>query len=601
IHMVDGTFSEKEIIEERKRTKEKEKKYKLKYHSLFNMVVKKIGSTPKRTSILLSIFSASILLSSLSMSVISSLKTDIQDSLDVFADDKTMVISPKQEESTIYSCTDIGYLLGEQNEENGKITRVGTSYAFKEGKDIVNLANYFALGSDYGIDDRFSLHMLNDFSLLTDEEIFPSNAKISTNQDVFLCLSHEDLYLITKFFNGEKLSIEEFGKVISRKMFNLFYFVKRNDDVERIGMKIRGVALGEETYIIHTNPYWNQYVFEEVVQYEWPNYIDLSKDESMYKCHFIETDNPYDLKMNKNHLLETAKHHFNRSFKNRYLVFDDNHRLENEVQSILGDNINYLIGNEGSYYIEPSTGTSGFYGKTFLSNDEEILDDIIDSKVLESTLIPSEDERYVFGNVLNVASKSNLYFKPQNKLISHDEIIISSACAEKLKAKKYLYLMYYIDGEIYKKRLLIKEIEPSKDFYISQRPRWLQEFFRDYFGISVFRLNSKVITISEQKDIDEVKYEELNNKVVVAMPGLALRKTIDNSTNKVKIFLEIFLLMLFFISLMIVVSIDASLKVDNAKENDILYSLGFSQNDIFNKNMIHSFLLVSGSFVISLV
>ena len=415
-----------------------------------------------------------------------------------------------------------------------------------------------------------------------------------------------------------------------------------------IPLLLKGFTLSSRQLIYHTNPIWNEYIFESCCQLPVTEYINVNSAHpwDLKKSYYLEFRNGRDEFLLKNRFsLEHSDFDFEILDKKYYpslldetSSFEANRLLvvrrsnKDDVPSYVGEYCRYatnfahetIYGSYSGYSIYDQSLMMGFSKFTYISSNEETVLEMVDNM----SYIKYEDSLNVIvpdDIVEGHFSKSNLHgfvFEPHYSIIkgrepfNFQEILISDVLAKQLKIdnpiNKFIYLSFpvkedvlsngYITRSYETVSLKITGITDSGKLSISHKEGWSILFFQTMLGISTFDLRINSLAIK----VDEGKEAEVINKINRAFPQLSITAPLQDvkaSVDKICGHIETIMLAVSFGSIIIaslILFMCNHLHYMEAKKDiGLVRCLGVKEKESRKFVYFHSFMMTGISFITS--
>lgn len=522
------------------------------------------------------------------------------------------------------------------------IEDVGATY-------LVNFEDFFKDGnlvyvssSAYRIDiPSLSTRSINDFKWLdTNQVMYPYSINKLEDDQVVLGLTYQDMVnlcfklQILRNFSSLGHYIHEHGLFITLSVQNNSW---EYDDEQLF--EVKAVCETSKSIFYHTNPLWNEKVFETMMM--------LPSDDDdvhyfpweMFKLFYLKTiDEPTSL-LNalffdedyKDFVFERTNEAYNPNLcdanetcleKRIYIYLADkvgvspNHveyisKLDNSIKDY------YFISDFG-YASFASNLLSGFSKNLFVSFDENKITEAIDAEAQldnETNIQIDLPPGVVQGNFLNGISGGVRFSTKFDKLIegriprNNNEIVISKGLANSLDKNegglgKYLYIAGEINEYLLDEDKLNKEYRSEKvavvgivneeQNYLYHNPLWTISFFRDVLGISSFRLIPKAAVIELDIDVDSKQIIDRFNKMFreynFASPINELSKSIESTLGYANAILIGFSVLASLISILLLGTVILLNVLESKDEIYLLKVIGIKQKDI-DSLFVHQSLL----------
>ncbi len=581
-----------------------ELKYDNKRRSLpFNFLFSHTTNSIKRRKWRTLFISASTSFGLLGMGLASTLSeivsTNLYRSYSSIIDSDKIIVSPKSSSSTKDIITSTSY-------EEAKETA-----SFAPGVKNIGVyywnTNYLFASEDYlSLDTEitrpigsFSSDHINQFDALENNRntIYPKNISKLNDNEIVLSMPLLVISEICYQLNISK-SVNSLSNYLEHHELKM-KFVFTNDNwgyLNEVPLVLKGFTLSNKSLIYHSNPMWNQFIFEDMCKLPSTSYINVNSDKpwNLIKSYYLN------FSYGRDEFLKEHRFSINSSdldfelLDKKYLpklyentpTFECNRVLmvhrsnKDDIPSFVGDYckktskgiFEVTYGSNNGYSIYEQSLMMGFSKNTYISSREDYITDITDNmsyiKYVDSLNVKLPDE-IVEGHF----SKSNLngfVFEPHYQLItgrepaSYQEILISESLSIKLgytnPINKTLYLSFplkedvlangFISREYKTVELKITGITDSGKLAISHDEEWSILFFQIMLGVSTFELRINNLAIRINEDIESQLIVKLNR----AFPSLSITsplKDVKNSIEKICNYIELIMLVASITSIVI--------------------------------------------------
>ena len=467
---------------------------------------------------------------------------------------------------------------------------------------------------------QLSLFSINNFQI----------CEYRLNKDeIILGISDNDIRNLSMFFNISDKSLNGINTFLSHNNIFLQFNVEKKEwsySDERI-FTIKRCFYSEKMVIYHSNPLFNEIVFEEEMRFK--NELDANKivpwllskqyylvsrkgDEFLKESFGFDTflDFYPDYYLDKNNIILK---HINNKFLN-----------DNVIKEILLNNSkveSIKLCTNGSYLVLKDSMISGFSNDFLLANSVSRIDGVINAfSTTKVGLKISYPDNVLVGNITNISSKNLNFSSNLDELISgniptnDDEIVISSAISEVLfpnqnpinKNVDVAFLHYsvnkdsYIENHYEQSYLKVVGVKKSEKFLIYQNYQWLINYFRDYLNLSNYELLVNTIQyLPKNVENLDVFVSEMNQKYAYEFTNssINLSSTINETIDIVELVLiifSIFAICIAFIMLFLIVYLFIQ---ENSNDFAAIIAIGGEKKDLENyKKMYISFIVLSSVF-----
>ncbi len=520
-----------------------------------------------------------------------------------------------------------------------------------------NIDNLFATQDYLYLDkgnnkNQFGLYnasLINEFGLLKDsnKEFYPNNPIEIEDNDFVLAMPITDInelcfqLQITRSINT--LS----NYLLSNDLYFTFVFTNLNWNYSiEIPLRLRAFCLSDRPLIFHSNPLWNEYIFEDVCLLSSTEKINVNssrpwdlkktyylnfvndRDTFLSQYRFSEIDNTLDFELlDKKYYpnLYKNEHSYN---CNRLAVIHRSNK--DDIPSFLGKYFKSIspythkitYGSNYGYSIYEENLMMGFSRLSFLTYKEEEAYEISE----KMSFVKYEDAfnynvpSTIIEGHFSKSFSNGLVFEPRYSLITgrepanFQEIVVSSSLIKRLNItnplNSVIYFSFptseillptgYLSREYEIVGLKIVGISDSNKYALSHKEEWSILFFQSMLGISTFdlRINSLAIQIEEGKE--DVVIEKINR----AFPHLHISaplKEIKNSIDKVCTYIEIIMLAVsissVIIASLILIICNYLHFIETKKDIGLVRCLGVKEKESRKFVYAHSFLMTFLSFL----
>ncbi|MCR4911967.1 MAG: ABC transporter ATP-binding protein/permease [Bacilli bacterium] len=583
------------------------------------------------------------------------ISTNLYKSYSSIIDANKVIISPKEKSESKRELRALSYNEVDELAHlySDSVEDVGIYY-WNDFDKMFTSSNF---GFDNGVKEstlpNFHLKNINEYIDLKDVKdlIYPKQITAVDNNQVVLGLTYQTLNEIC-FQLSIKRTVDSLSSYLKEKELNLDIYASNNSWSYDIGFSINvvGFTMINKNVLIHSNPQWNEYIFEEKMHLSSTDLLNTTSKNpwDLKKSYYLE------FKRNRDVFLTDIK--FSKTYKDVVAeVLNDEHyrtqmnNMDYELcrrvallsrqnnQGVNGfyntyiknssKNIKRIIyGNKNAYAIYPDNLMMGFAKTTYLSNDLPYIEDAIDLTAYiryEESMNVSVPESVIEGHFAK-SNMQGLTFNPSYKLVegrepdNYGEIVVSRAIVERLKIvsplNKTIYIAFpakeellpngYLSRDYHVTSIKIVGISESNRIEISHREEWSIMFFQTNLGISNLDLDIETVAA----EIDENKEEQVMNQLSRAFPRFEVSSPISNvkdSIQKVCGYIEKILLILSISSVVIsslLLSICNYLHfIEIKKDIGLVRCLGIDKNEASKFVFVHSIMLGMISAIISTV
>lgn len=484
--------------------------------------------------------------------------------------------------------------------------------------------------------EGYNARSFNEFKLIeksVDYEMYPKLSSKLTNEEIVLSMNYSTMKDVCRYLQIVR-TFEELGKYIETSNFivNLSLINHEWGYFDNISFKVKAVIISKESSIYHTNPLFNQKVFEDSLMF--PTSLNIKKIEDypwvMKKIFYLKTKDfqsgfldKISLDQNfENYIFDSDNYLYSPKtcsiekpcYTNKIFVYSS---FKDGIPYVLPEKIlkidkslaNYYYSTLGGYINLGSDFFSGFASQTYFSNNEEKLKSFTDSlskikpddmqkinlpnDVLEGNALKTGDKIVKLStltsdlksgrlpnNVTEICASSSL-MKALNLKIN-DKVIVSTLVKQSEVSDYYKNFFRNI------KLKVVGEIKTNK-FYIFQKPSFSISLFRDLFQISSFDLIPNSVIYEFDEKISDTKLKKLNNSLneYEFIDPLA---DFESGIGETMSYLQYILIALAVITIISSISLISIINyidiMESKKDYAILSVLGFSTNEIIKMQFI---------------
>lgn len=483
--------------------------------------------------------------------------------------------------------------------------------------------------------EGFSIRHFNEFEYIKSLENIGLNigSDILKNDEIVLGLNYPQLknICLNLSIKRDYATINEYLKT-NDLLVSLFLANSNwNYEDEQI-FKVKGVIMSNKSMIYHTNPLFNEIVFEENMRF--PSTVDINKsfDEPwmMKKIYYIKLKKEQCFFLNKIMYDSKFKEYLFDNDNNLYspLNFKENNNkfyvysvvgnfIDFNVLNVISENFNignnFYFSTNGGYKNSGTEMLSGFVNSTFLSSDKDKLESFLDdfSKYDNNKNEIAIGDEFIYGNMLNFSGNNLKFTTIKSNLIEGNnpgnihEIGISSSIKKKFDIKIndeiYIGLTSINNDKNYLKngfkiiKLKISGIYESDNFFIYHDSNFSISLFRDLFKVSCFNLivdsivfeSENVYTNEEINKLNSLFYEYKFDNILND-----LESSLNETLNILSVILLVFSFLLMLFSIIIIIVIN-SINLDESKKDIRIFNiLGFSNKEIFKVYFLENLFLI---------
>lgn len=510
-------------------------------------------------------------------------------------------------------------------------------------EEAKNIANSYSLYCDhvgiYYLDsfhDRF--RNPNQIHLQSGNITFPlpsfSLSHFNTFQTTPLLLEKDEIGLqvdektYRNFCVYFSTSSEELNTYLQDHLWNLVLHLEKEEwqyEDEQC-FRVRYIFQGESNQILHSDVYFNEYVFETLLRF--PNSSTSDMPWAIHPIYRFHSAFPTPL---LDALLENEEHPklFGQEMENGWVALYEANapylkkkKLEEMIFSPYFSH--YMYSFSKGYCVFPEAYMAGFLDDFLLTKEKETLYSLIEElhSLPKDTLITYPDS-IARGNLLSPTN--SIQFSPylaQELLGSppknDNEILLSSSLFERIFSTPFQspveifssYLKERIpkgdqtnQNFVTQKLLVVGTIE-EKDPILYQSPEWLLHYFRDKIHIDSFSLlpyNGILYLqdgVSEESALRYIKHQE--PEYIFTHRGKELQNTIRQTCNYMKWGFAAFSFITFCISAVLFALVLYLYSKDFYMDISVLISWGGKKIDALILLFLQTFLIVTSSFLLSL-
>lgn len=494
---------------------------------------------------------------------------------------------------------------------------------------------------------------VNEFKLLSDlnEPIYPKSVSSLTNDEIVISIPN---LIVSELCYQLQIprTIQSLSNYIDHHEVNLV-FTFSNDNwgysVE-IPLRLRAFVLSNQLLIYHSNPYWNEYIFESRCHLPATEYINVNSLHpwDLIKSYYLSFHRNRDsFLMNNRFSLEYNEYDFELLDKKYYpnlLANEDPYEANrvmitkrssrDDIPSFIGEyckqsskDVNKIIyGSNVGYAIYEQSLMMGFARSSYISRDEMSIFDIVDSL----SYIKYEDsqgitlpENIVEGHFAK-SGGNGLVFEPSYNLIrgrepvNYHEIIISTKLQEQLEfedpVNKTIYLAYPVKEDLLDNGYLLRDfvtlglkivgVSDSGKLSISHNEAWTVLFFQTMLGISSFQLRINNLAIEINEGSEGIVIDQLS-RAFPFLEATAPLNEIKKSVDKVCYYIELIMLIVSITSVIIAAFIlficNYLHVVEVKKDIGLIRCLGVKEKESRKFVYFHSFMMGGISLIFSLI
>lgn len=591
----------------------------------------------------------------LAISLSSTISSSIKKAYSSLLQESSLIVSLGNESKSIYGEYAGSYYEAQniQRKYSKYIVDLGVTY-IANFEEFFPDANNLALANtvQYRSIDGISIRNVNEFQWLdqTNDVIYPRKPLHLEDDQIVLGL------------NIDMINNLCFNLQIERTVSSLSKYILHNDmyvyfDLANLSWQyedqqiftVVGFSLVKNPCIYHTNPLWNQYVYEEcmrfptidnlveTVKYPWVMkkipyfYLNDDIDEFLSLIRKDEFGDDYIFEIANSSYYPWMLLGEDVKDIRRVLFFSNTlaHiplRYTNYFEDLSGNIINPIFANNSGFSIYSNALMSGFSRPMYFSFNKGLLEDTLETfselevENNESAELPNE---ILLGHYSRSMS-NGVGFKPiENQIINGrlplnlDEIVVSKGMIDSLKGKigDQLSISYLINQRQLANGKIISDyktvevkvvgyVNEDKN-YVYHNADWTISFFQSRLGVSAFNLQTNAILFSVIDDKSTEKTIEVIKKNFpqydIIDPLLDVNQSIDEVCGYITIALIAFSVIAVLISI-ILLSITNYLHIlETRKEIALARCIGINKKQSKKFLLSYSFVMCTLSFSLSSV
>ncbi len=592
---------------------------KLNIKKIIPIVFHKIVAKKRRVSLCIGLLSTGLVAFSLSLFISNVLKKNLSEAF-----------------SSLFGKNEVVMRYKLKNEEK-KLTDVN----YEEYKYI--LSHYTEYFSSIGVDYKTNIDGIlpqNDCQILRgNKSLYMPNLKIGEincfeyiegtldNDEIILSLSQIDLKNICLFLNLSNTNVNLLNNFLMSNTILMSFKVGNIswNYSDTITFKISKIENDEETKIKHSNPLFNQYIYEDLMRFKNIDEIVEEVPWALDKQYFLRA---YDVK-------NFLRYSFSDDFFKKYLPaqykdfikfydcqalsINNNDIALNILNKVETNNIK--LSTNGSYLILENAAMSGFSSDFLLTNDALLLDNTVEfnSSVEKGKSLKYPSEIYV-GNITNLAAK-NINFSSDlsnirgNLPTQTEEIVISTRLATEMFGKDWenqdvyvAFLKNKIDSNnviknyFSRAKLKVVGVVESEQYLIYQNFYWLISFFRDYLEIENQNLLVDAVQFTITEHINSADFvAKLNSNEIFTYKNVTenISSTIQDSIDILRCILLVFSAFTTCLAILMLILILYLFNKENKNDFAAIYAMGGKHRDVMNYKYIYLVFIIIAAFIFS--
>ena len=622
----------------------KKEQAKLSFKFIFQHIKNKIKLQKFRNILKNLLLSTSLITSGISLSLSINLNNTISNAFNNLVDQNSVIMTKKNGNCGVfdYYCAGDELINDIVKDYSDDIDYYGINY-FADFENFFPDENalYILNENRYNKINGFTIRMFNEFILKNNqytEQIYPQSVRDLDDDELIISITHDqmkEICLLLKIIR----TFENLGKYLSSHKVFLTIRLRNNswDYYDEQIFRLRGVVLSNKNRVIHSNPLFNECLFEEMMRFPTSNKINKEEQFpwTLKKMYYIHTKKYQTYFMNKifydekykDLIFESDKKRFsplscsnNNCSTNKIFVFNSfgnfiDKSMIKKVKTLGFDFEDYYFSSDLGYLNNGTSIFNGFARPSFFSCDINKIESIIDtySKIETDELSNLQVPEGVLDAYAFNPNKNNIKFSPIKEEFLPNEIIISEGIRKLLHSNSneiYVTMLRateenatFIRNEFSTIKLRIKRvIENDESITIYQNGNFTISLFRDLFKISSLYLVPTSIVFKTKSRMD---FNKLNNLREVfpqynfVNPIENIENSIDDSTIFLKFILNVFSLTTILITILLMLIITTISTIQNHRENAIFKVLGFNNITISSIYLIENLYLGVQCFCIS--
>lgn len=582
------------------------------------------------------------------------ISTNLYNSYSSIIDSSKVIIKPKLVEDTkrnIITALNYDEVNEINNEYKNDVSTYGVYYWNNFENMFTDYSFYFEINDKNKMLPEYRMQHFNEYLRIdkNNDVIYPTQIIKMEDDEVVLGLTYQLLNEIC------------FQLVIPRTTDSFSKYLKNNDlyinvqldnylwsYTNNFSLKVKGFSMCNKNCFIHSNPLWNEYIFEEKCDFSVTDIISSNSKNpwDLKKSYYLEFKNKRDnfltdLRFNKKYQYIKGEildeKYYPILYQNSPTIVSDrvvllNENTYGEIDGYYGEYIkktskyidDVIFGNQNCYAIFPKSLMMGFSRSTYLAFDENYINDAIDLtayiKYEESSnvVLPSDviEGHFTKNNMQGLVFNPSYQLASGREPINYEEIVISKALKERLKISephnKPIYLSFplkeellpngYLNRDYKTVELKIVGVSNSNKYEISHNEQWTIMFFQAVLGVSIFDLDIDSIAI----DVNSNQEEYVMRYLEKSFPNFDISSpiiSIKDSINTVCGYIEKILLLL-SISSVIIASLILSICnylhfIEIKKDIGLVRCIGVTKNESSKFIFVHSFMMTLISFAVA--
>ncbi len=496
------------------------------------------------------------------------------------------------------------------------------------------------------------ISLINEFDLLNQSsDIIPQKVTELENDEFILSAPFSFVNEICYQLQIER-TLDSFRKYLTNNELNFVFDVSNVNWSYSMNttLTLKGFILSNNIRLYHSNHLWNEYILENKFLLPTTDYLNVNSSHpwDLKKGYFFQFKQNRDAFI-KEHRFDFKSHNYdfeildNKYYPNLYKnietsecprVLAISRSKKDFLPSFIGpfckESSKYVksitYGSSFGYAIYDKSLMIGFSKSSFLSSEEQNIEDVIDLL----SYIKYEDSQNISlpnGTLEGHFSKSNIsgfVFEPYYQLISgtrptrYEDIVISTALAEKLSISnpinKILYFTFPVSEVLLPSGYLVRDfktvslkivgISNSSKLALHHDESWSILFFQCMLGVSTLELNVENLAIQIDRNHENEVVKQLNRafpQYEVFTPLKDVRKSVDEICNYIEIILLIVSITSVLIASLILLICNHLHFLEAKKDIGLVRCLGSKKSESMKFIFFHSFIMTSISFLLSLI
>ncbi len=588
----------------------------------------------------------------LSVSLKDIVSTNMMKSYSSIIDSNKVIVSTKEKTKTKDIITSSSREdVTRIKESHPEIDNVGVYYW--NTKDVFPTKDFLAV--DYGIHKRplstYNFSLINEYQLLKDnfETIYPNQIDELEDNEIVLSMTMQVVNELCLYLQINR-SITTLSNYLVDHNLTLV-MVLQNDNWQyskEIYLRLRGFIMSTKLLFYHSNPRWNEYIYEDICQLGSTDKISQNSDKpwNLPKSYYLQfknkrdeflMDNRFNKELNNvDFELLDSKYYPNlysdisSNECNRLLMV--NRTSKDDIPSFIGDyfsdvsNYTYGItyGSDNGYSIYEESLMMGFSRLTYISGSDLLAYDICEkmSYLKYEDAYSYSPPSYIVEGHYSKSSFNGFIFEPtylltQGRLpVGFDEIVVSQKLLNRLNIQspinKTIYLSYPVEESLLSNGYLYRDyktiglkivgVSNSEKISISHSESWTILFFELMLGISAFdlRVNSLAIQIEENtEDYVIAKLSRAFPQLSISSPLREVKSSVDEITEYIEIIMLSVSVASIIIACLILFICNYLHFLEVKRDIGLVRCLGVKERESRKFVYAHSLLMITVSFVLA--